>query len=374
MRLLEETKDPDLAKALSDLLNDRKIEHKVEHVVNTNWGDDKYGDAVYKLWVIDEDLVDRAEELIRLYKENPDSDAVRIKRPRFQKKPEDLEPAIPLEPEAPRIESGSIPVTRFVIILCIFLFLLQNMANPLSRPAVNSNLYVPSIVEQELLFDYPEAAQTFTSAVEAYYDPKTETVTGAGQALIAKAKTTPYWDGFYDTVVLGKMDTYEETPWFEKISQGEFWRLITPAFLHGGLLHILFNLLWFWMLGKEIEKTIGLAKTAIMIVILAVASNTCQYLMTGFQFLGLSGVVAGYAMFIGERQRVAPWEGYTLQRSVYYFLFFYIFGIAAFQAIVFLGTLIGLPNWSTPLANTAHVAGAIMGFILGRLNFFAWKG
>jgi GlpG protein len=370
MRLLEETKNPDLAKGLSELLKDREIAHKLETVVNTNWGDDHYGESVYKIWVEDEDQFPQAETLFALYKENPHSDAVKIKPTR---KKISEEPPLSLEPDAPQIPSGPLPLTRFVTLACVILFLFQLLTGPADPPRIASPLYVPSPVERTLLFDFPEAASLYTKAITLYYEPGMETLPKEGRVLITKALHTPYWKGFYD-ILAGTNTEWKSEPWFEKISSGEYWRLITPALLHGSLLHILFNLLWFWMLGKEVEKTIGSLRMGWLILIIAIGSNTLQYLMTGFQFLGLSGVVAGLLLFIGERQRLAPWEGYTLQRSVYYFLLFYIFGLAAIEILLFAASFIGLPNLPISIANTAHVGGALIGFLLGRLKIFAWKG
>lgn len=370
MRLLEETKNPDLAKGIAELLKDRGIEHKFETVVNTNWGDDHYGESVYKIWVEDEDQFPQAEALFALYKENPHAEAVRIKPSR---KKISEEPALSLEPDAPHIPAGPLPLTRFITLACVILFFFQLLTESSHTTAITSPLYVSSPIERTLLFDMPEAASLYTKAIDLYYEPGMETLPKEGRVLISKALNTPYWKGFYD-ILAGTNTEWKSEPWFEKISDGEYWRLITPALLHGGLLHILFNLLWFWMLGKEVEKTIGASRMGVLILIIAIGSNTLQYLMTGFQFIGLSGVVAGLLLFIGERQRIAPWEGYTLQRSVYYFLLFYIFGLAVIEILLFLGSFIGLPNLPISIANTAHVGGALIGFLLGRLNLFAWKG
>lgn len=35
------------------------------------------------------------------------------------------------------------------------------------------------------------------------------------------------------------------------------WRLITYMFLHGGVLHILFNMLWLWWMGRAVEEALG---------------------------------------------------------------------------------------------------------------------
>jgi membrane associated rhomboid family serine protease len=41
------------------------------------------------------------------------------------------------------------------------------------------------------------------------------------------------------------------------VDHGDWWRLITSAFLHGSVLHILFNMLALWWLGAPVELAIG---------------------------------------------------------------------------------------------------------------------
>jgi membrane associated rhomboid family serine protease len=44
------------------------------------------------------------------------------------------------------------------------------------------------------------------------------------------------------------------------VENGDWWRLITSAFLHGGMLHILFNMLALWWLGAPVEMVLGRAR------------------------------------------------------------------------------------------------------------------
>ena len=45
---------------------------------------------------------------------------------------------------------------------------------------------------------------------------------------------------------------------FELVSPGsEYWRYVTPALIHFGLLHILFNGLWIWEFGSRLELRLG---------------------------------------------------------------------------------------------------------------------
>ncbi|MGC2110983.1 MAG: rhomboid family intramembrane serine protease [Candidatus Korobacteraceae bacterium] len=41
------------------------------------------------------------------------------------------------------------------------------------------------------------------------------------------------------------------------VFRGWIWQLVTYAFLHAGLLHILFNMLWLWMFGAQLEVDWG---------------------------------------------------------------------------------------------------------------------
>ena len=41
------------------------------------------------------------------------------------------------------------------------------------------------------------------------------------------------------------------------VAEGEWYRLITGGFLHGGLLHLAFNMYVLWILGKQLEPALG---------------------------------------------------------------------------------------------------------------------
>ncbi len=109
----------------------------------------------------------------------------------------------------------------------------------------------------------------------------------------------------------------------------------------------------------------------LIVLIIAVLTNTAQYLMSGYNFMGYSGVIMGLAGFIWMRQRIAPWEGYFLSKSVVLFIFFYILSLLVFEFFSFGLQMMGVAMLSPVIANTAHVVGALCGLFLGRLSFFA---
>jgi GlpG protein len=151
------------------------------------------------------------------------------------------------------------------------------------------------------------------------------------------------------------------------------WRLFTPCLLHANIIHILFNLLWFMILGKLIEFRLGIARYLLLIVAVGIFSNTAQYLMSGAEFLGISGVLCGMIAFIWMRQRCAAWEGYELQPGTFAFFMFFILTMAAIQFLSFVLEFYNGTTLSVGIANTAHLSGALAGFILGRMKFFSWK-
>jgi membrane associated rhomboid family serine protease len=59
---------------------------------------------------------------------------------------------------------------------------------------------------------------------------------------------------------------------------GEWWRFVTPIFLHGGLLHLLFNMYGLWVIGPYVEKLYGSAKFVVFWVVTGVAGVFASYL------------------------------------------------------------------------------------------------
>ncbi len=145
--------------------------------------------------------------------------------------------------------------------------------------------------------------------------------------------------------------------WFYEIQRGEVWRLVTPIFLHFGWPHIIFNMIWLYDLGGQIENRIGYLKYVLLVLIIAVASNVLQYLMTGPAFGGMSGVVYGLFGYMFMRIRAeGPGSYFLLQNNV----------VIMFGWFVLCWTgLLG------PVANWAHTGGLALGLLLGWVGYGA---
>ena len=78
------------------------------------------------------------------------------------------------------------------------------------------------------------------------------------------------------------------------INHGEIYRLITAAFLHGGILHILFNMSALNIIGKEVEKVYGGKKFLIIYLFSAIGGNLFSYLFSPSSIsVGASGAIFG---------------------------------------------------------------------------------
>ncbi len=137
-------------------------------------------------------------------------------------------------------------------------------------------------------------------------------------------------------------------PPYDPSLQFEARRYFSHAFMHFSLMHILFNLLWWWYLGGAVEKRIGSGKLVVITVISALLSGFVQHQFSGPWFGGLSGVVyalMGYVWLRGERD---PQSGIYLQRGL--ILFSLVWLIAGWFDV-----------FGMAIANGAHVAGLATG-------------
>lgn len=140
---------------------------------------------------------------------------------------------------------------------------------------------------------------------------------------------------------------------------GQYWRLFTPVFLHFGLLHITFNALWVWELGRRIEFHHGSVWLLMLTATVGIVSNIAQVWYTpGQLFGGMSGVIYGYLGFIVLWQRWAPTAAYELPRGIVVFMLAWLFiCMAGFTELVGLGAI----------ANAAHIGGLVSGVFVAAI-------
>lgn len=139
---------------------------------------------------------------------------------------------------------------------------------------------------------------------------------------------------------------------------GQWWRLLTPAFLHFSLLHIAFNLLWWWELGGLIERAQSPARLLALSLVIAVVSNAVQFLAYGTQFGGLSAVVYGLLGYLWLYPVTDPGAPFRLRPGIVVFML-------AWLAIGYSGLLDAI--FGLQVSNHGHLAGLVAGGALGLL-------
>jgi len=138
---------------------------------------------------------------------------------------------------------------------------------------------------------------------------------------------------------------------------GQWWRLLTCVFVHGGLLHIGFNMWCLWSLGRIAESVYGHWTLATVYLICGLAASLASVIWNPVILsVGASGAIFGIAgaliasFYLGEFSLPRAALSGTL-RSVVVFVGYNLF----FGAVI------------ARTDNAAHVGGLLMGLILGAL-------
>jgi rhomboid protease GluP len=84
----------------------------------------------------------------------------------------------------------------------------------------------------------------------------------------------------------------------ERVLAGEWWRMITATFLHGGFDHLIGNMIVLWIVGMACEHAFGAAKTAIIYFGSAVAGTAFSMLNGPGPSVGASGAIFGVLMAV----------------------------------------------------------------------------
>ena len=270
-------------------------------------------------------------------------------------------------------------ITYVFLIVCTAIFVLNLFEK--KRIAAEEGLLVEELLltpsQILLLFDYTQAMEALQQAVKQLpftADLDVKHLPAANQEAIHQAEMIPSWKGILyidEEKPQGSIKPDAPIVMFEKIREGQIWRLFTPSLLHSDFLHLLFNMSWLWILGRQIEARLSRFKMLLLITVIAVVASIAQYLMSGPYFLGFSGVVVGMAGFIWARQKKAPWEGYPLQKTTLYFILGYIILMVGLEIALILFKYLSSYQFGLNIANTAHVVGGLVGLGLGRMNYFS---
>jgi len=172
------------------------------------------------------------------------------------------------------------------------------------------------------------------------------------------------WLVFITSILGFAQPTFQLLHFYQQLSLDAFLdsplRLLGPALFHFSWLHIVFNTMWWWQLGGSVERTLGKGALINLFLITAILSNLGQFIVSGPNFGGLSGVVYGLVGYVWWYGWLAPEKGLFISKPIIGFLLFWLL----------LGYADVLP---VNMANTAHLLGLVSGCLLAAINIFLLK-
>lgn len=131
------------------------------------------------------------------------------------------------------------------------------------------------------------------------------------------------------------------------VAQGEWWRLITAAFLHAGLIHLAFNSMFLWIVGAPMEAAIGRVRFLALFFVSGLAGSAGALVFSPTApTVGASGALFGIlgAAIVFERQG------------------FHVLGGAALPtALINLAITFAIPG----ISKGGHVGGLVGGLLCG---------
>ncbi len=140
------------------------------------------------------------------------------------------------------------------------------------------------------------------------------------------------------------------------IIQGQLWRLITPIFLHGSIIHIAVNMYALFYIGPTLERFYGRGRYLTLFMLSGFAGNVLSFMFTQAQSLGSSTAIFG---LLGA-EGVLIYQNREIFGGIARMALSQVVIIAVINLIIG-ATLPGIDNWG-------HVGGLVGG------TLFAWFG
>lgn len=133
----------------------------------------------------------------------------------------------------------------------------------------------------------------------------------------------------------------------------QWWRLVTPDFLHFSAPHLIFNMLLFWFLGGQLETTQGRFRLIGLFLMCSIIPNIAQYLEAGPLFGGMSGVVYGLVGYCWVYSRKVPGVLVFPPALMGISVVWLVIGYTSLTETLMIGKM----------ANSAHLFGLLVGIL-----------
>ncbi len=143
------------------------------------------------------------------------------------------------------------------------------------------------------------------------------------------------------------------------------WQLATYLFLHGGVEHLLFNMLALWMFGATLEKDWGTRRFLKYYFLCGIGAGVCDVAVNALlgnwntSTIGASGAIYGVLLAFGI----------LYPEAIILFLFIFPIQAKFFVMIVGAIALLGSVNVNSGVSNVAHLGGMLFGLLYLKVRF-----
>lgn len=323
-------------------------------------------DDHWEIWIKEEDDVETSKSYLQEFTKNPSDPkyaaaietANRLAREEIERHEKNRQNVIVMRTNWSKPGAQKKPLVMTLMIICIAVFMMTRGWE--YREVMGGTVTVPekTVVLKSLLFVDPDDAR---SAVTRYVeDGLAEFELGEGAKLsgIEKAEALQREQIRLEREAIDDLDIK-----LTSIKQGQFWRLFTTMFIHFGLLHILFNMMWLNSLGGQFENTFGTFRFGVFVLTASMVGAGLQQLMpvnmqgTGALTMlgGMSGVNYALGGFIWMKSLYYPKTGLYLSPVSMFILILWMF-MGIFDG----GKTVCMANW-------AHGGGFVFGLLCGYL-------
>jgi len=248
----------DLAQRFTDFLNVKSIPAKTDPV----------SDEQSTVWIRNEDQVEAARKELDKFIADPNAEVYRLAEGKARemeqekKKKQEKIARLSQEANAPKPFFHKTPlVLLFLVISVVVFFLGGGLPNNSGVSSINSGYF------------FNASSPHSVKGLESFFVDQSSSE-----------------------------ESISDSVWFKSASvrSGHFWRLVTPIFLHGDPLHLLFNMIWLVIFGRLIERREGTQFLFWLAIFCAVLSNSCQAWAPGW----LGGSRLGQGTIIGSETQI----------------------------------------------------------------------
>ena len=144
------------------------------------------------------------------------------------------------------------------------------------------------------------------------------------------------------------------------VAAGEWWRVITSAFLHAGISHIAFNMFALFVIGRDVELLYGHVRMAI-IYAFGIAGSGISVLLFSFTIgtVGASGAIfAPFGAVLAAGLQLGKPGRQMVQQT---------------GGVIIVNLLLGFTLFSGIVSNAAHIGGLVTGVVIGFALFMGTR-